>query len=93
MAAPVPPPPLHPVQSGSRYELNVGVMIQTLILASLVWVGTSVNTLTAQMAVVQSQMADVPEMKRQLTALQLEVATIKAQVAANTARLTQDRSR
>jgi hypothetical protein len=69
--------PVHPAAT-TRFELNVGTMIQSLILMALVWVGTSVNTLTAQMAVVQSQMADVPELKKQVAALQIEVARVKA---------------
>lgn len=72
--------PLAPAAAPTKFELNVGTMIQSLILVALVWVGTSVNTLTAQMAVVQSQMADVPDLKRQVTALQLELAAVKARM-------------
>ena len=76
-----------PPSSSTRFEINVGMMIQSLILLALVWVGTSVNTLTAQMAVVQSQMVDVPEIKKALAATQLDLARANAQIASNTARL------
>lgn len=80
--------PLPPsLTAPTKFELNVGTMIQTLILAALVWVGTSVNTLTAQMAVVQSQMADVPDLKKRISALELDLARANAQISSNTARL------
>jgi hypothetical protein len=80
-------PPVTPPGSSTRFELNLGNMIQALILFALVWVGTSVNTLTAQMAVVQSQMADVPDIKRRLAQTELDLARMNAQISSNTARL------
>lgn len=67
--------------------LNPRVIIESLILAGVLWVGTSVNTLNVKMAEVQVQIGDVTELRKQVAELKLENVRLSAQVSANTARL------
>lgn len=69
--------------------LNLRTLIEGLILAGVLWVGTSVNTLTAQMAAVQVQLADIADVKRRVTAVEVEQARGAAERANLAARLNQ----
>lgn len=70
-----------------KFEVNVGAILQGLILCALLWVGTSINTLNAQMAAVQVQVADLADTKRRLTAVEIEQARSASVQAGNTARI------
>lgn len=73
--------------SAPKIEFNVGAILQALILAALLWVGTSINTLNAQMAAVQVQVTDLADMKRRLAAVEIEQARQASVQANNTARI------
>ena len=75
------------VKSGHKFDLNMGAILQALILAALLWVGTSINTLNAQMAAVQVQVGDIADAKRRLNAAEIELARLTITQNANVARL------
>lgn len=71
----------------SHPVLNLRTMIEALILAGILWVGTSVNTLNAQMAAVQVQLADIADVKRRMNMIEIEQARGAADRAGLNARV------
>lgn len=69
--------------------LNLRTIIEALILAGVLWVGTSVNTLNVKMAEVQTQLADIADVKRRIGAVEVEQARGAAERANLAARMAQ----
>jgi hypothetical protein len=74
--------------------LTPRVIIEGLILAGVLWVGTSVNTLNAQMAAIQAQIAGIDRLATKLdtisdreSLLQSEVASLKRIAETNAERI------
>jgi hypothetical protein len=70
-----------------KYEINVGSILQALILAALLWVGTSISKLNTQMADVQARVEDIADVKRRISAVEIEQARTASVQANNVARL------
>lgn len=70
-----------------KFEINVGAILQGLILVALLWVGTSINTLNQQMSAVQVHVVDFADTKRRLAAVEIEQARAASVQSGNTSRI------